>query len=214
MTRIAIISDHYLAGSGIAALLRQHSTYDVFGPPAGAVERRHFLAHSRPDVALLLSTARGPEVEGLVRELRIDAPDCKIGFISLQEDEEALLAALRAGAQGALGASLDGNALVNSVAELAAGDIVISRVARRLVTEELARASHGNSSQSLRVLTPRELAILRLISRGESNKKIARELTISEHTVRAHVRTIMRKLEVANRVQAAALALKNGLAVS
>ncbi|HVP05089.1 MAG TPA: response regulator transcription factor [Dehalococcoidia bacterium] len=214
MTRIAIISDHYLAGSGIAALLRQHSTYEVFGPPAAEEERRRLLVHSRPDVTILLSTARGSEVVDLIEEVKAEAPGTSIAFISLQEDEEALLAALRAGARGALGASLDGSALVNSVAELAAGEIVISRVARRLVTEELARASLGNSRQSLRVLTPRELAILRLISRGESNKKIARELSISEHTVRAHVRTIMRKLEVANRVQAAALALQNGLAVS
>ena len=80
--------------------------------------------------------------------------------------------------------------------------------------DELARASLGTSRPSLQGLTPRELVILRLISRGESNKKIARELSISEHTVRAHVRTIMRKLEVANRVQAATLALRNGLAVS
>jgi len=120
VTRVAIISDHYLAGSGIAALLRQHSGFEVVGPPAAEEERRQMLIRSQPDVTIVLSTSRAPEVVDLIGEVRAEAPDCTVGFISLQEDEEALMAALRSGARGVLGASLDGSTLATRVAELAA----------------------------------------------------------------------------------------------
>lgn len=214
MIRIAVIGDHKLAGTGIAALLRQETAYEVCGP-LGFEEWRSLLSQAEPHLLLIVSRRQGPGAGQFISDIRQGLPRSRAVFVSLVEDEGALLSALRSGVEGALDVSADAAFLMRCIHDVLRGEIVISRpVARRLVGEYSALAAGTSPGGRRDVLTPREVAILRLIARGESNKAIAHQLSISEHTVRAHARNIMRKLEVANRVQATAVALRSGLAAS
>ncbi|MEX0801646.1 MAG: response regulator transcription factor [Dehalococcoidia bacterium] len=214
MVRIAVIGDHKLASTGIAALLGREDGLQ----PSGPFELEDWtsaLALGTPDILLLVSRRRGPISQQLFAEMRRAAPGVRIVFLSLVDDDDALLSALQAGVEGAIDISADAAFLLRCLHEVSRGEIVISQpVARRLVGEYSALANGNSTANRRHVLTPREIGILRLIAEGESNKAIARQLSISEHTVRAHARSIMRKLEVANRVQAAAVALRTGLAAS
>ena len=214
MIRIAVVGDHKLASTGITALLGREDGFTTSGP-FSFDDWRDALSENPPDVVLLVSRRRGAVTNQLAR-LREALPEARTVFVSLVDDDEALLSALQAGVEGALDINADAAFLVGALRDVMRGEIVISRpVARRLVGEYSALASgSAPSTNHRRVLTPREIGILRLIAEGESNKAIARQLSISEHTVRAHARSIMRKLEVANRVQAAAVALRTGLAAS
>lgn len=214
MIRIAVIGDHKLAASGIAALLRPEDGFQVRGP-FGFDDWRSALSQVEPQLFLLISRRRGFIPAQLISEIRRALPQSRAIFVSLVEDDEALLSALRAGVEGALDVNADAAFLIRCIRDVLRGEIVISQaVAKRLVGEYSALASGASGASPRGLLTPREVVILRLIAQGESNKAIARQLFISEHTVRAHARSIMQKLEVANRVQAAAVALRSGLAAS
>lgn len=215
MIRIAVVGDHKLASTGITALLGREDGFAASGPFTFD-DWRSALAEGKPDVLLIVSRRRGAISQQLLGGMQDALPEAKTVFVSLVDDDEALLSALQAGVEGALDINADASFLVSCLRDVVRGEIVISRpVARRLVGEYSAlSAGAAPAANHRRVLTPREIGILRLIAEGESNKAIARQLSISEHTVRAHARSIMRKLEVANRVQAAAVALRSGLAAS
>lgn len=214
MIRIAVIGDHRLAASGIAALLRPEDGFQVWGP-LDFEDWRSALPQVEPDLLVLISRRRGSVPGQLIKGIREALPQSRAIFISLVEDDEALLSALRAGVEGALDVGADAAFLIRCIRDVLRGEHIVSQaVAKRLVGEYSALASGARGASRRDVLTPREVVILRLIAQGESNKAIARQLSISEHTVRAHARSIMQKLEVANRVQAAAVAFRSGLAAS
>lgn len=212
MIGLGIISDYKLAGSAIATLLQQEGSVEVLGVFCSDGWARP-LSRSQPQVVLVVSGRRGPQPEELLPAVRAALPQTGIVFLSLVEEKALLLSALRCGVEGALDLTADGDFLVRCIRDVAAGDVVIPQE----IARELVREYSGNGASSLaatKALTAREASILRLVARGDSNKGIARQLSISEHTVRAHVRSIIRKLDVANRVQAAAVALRSGLAAS
>lgn len=214
MPRIAVIGDHKLACSGIVALLRQEEGFQVC-EPVGFEEWRSAMSPERPNVLLVVSHGSDSVLGQVLRDIRRESPQSRVVFVNLVDDDRALLSAVREGAEGALDVSADPSFLVRCVHDVLNGDMAISRAAAgRLVRDYIALASGAGLADPLEVLTPREVAILRLVARGESNKAIARQLSISFHTVRAHVRSIMQKLEVGNRVQAAEVAFRSGLAVS
>jgi two-component system nitrate/nitrite response regulator NarL len=212
--KVAVVGDHRLASTGIAALLTEEDGLLALGPH-GFEDWRSRLMDEDPDAVLVVSRRRGFLPAQLIREMRQYLPEARMVFVSLVEDDEALLAALQSGVEGALDINADAGFLVRCIHDVLRGEVVVSpAVAKRLVGEYSALASGIAPAPKRDVLTPREVGILRLIAEGESNKEIARQLSISEHTVRAHARSIMRKLDVANRVQAAAVALRSGLAAS
>ena len=214
MPRIAVIGSHMLACSGIVALLREEDGFQVCGP-VGLLDWRSALSPERPDVLLLVSHLSNSVPGQVLRDIRQESPESRLVFVNLVDDDRALLSAVREGAEGVLDFSADPSFLVGCVHDVLNGEMSISRAAAgRLVRDHIAPGSGVGMAGRLEVLTPREVAILRLIAHGESNKAIAYQLSISQHTVRAHARNIMQKLEVANRVQAAAVAFRAGLASS
>lgn len=211
MIRIAVIGDHKLAASGIAALLRPEDGFQVWGP-LDFEGWRSTLPQVEPELLVLISRRKGSVPGQLIKGIREALPQSRAIFVSLVEDDEALLSALRAGVEGALDVSADAAFLIRCIRDVLRGESVVSHAVAKRLVGEYSPLAPGASRRD--VLTPREVVILRLIAQGESNKAIARQLSISEHTVRAHARSIMQKLEVANRVQAAAVALRSGLAAS
>jgi two-component system NarL family response regulator len=138
-------------------------------------------------------------------------------LLNLADDDERLLDALAVGVRGIIEKNADGAHLVASLNEVISGEITISkRLASRLVIEYVSSAGErrGRSARGMAKngdLSERELDVLSRLARGESNREIAGRMFISVHTVRAHVRSLMQKLHVHNRVQAATYALEHGL---
>ena len=211
--RLLLVDDHVLLRQGIAKLLQEHPWCEVVGEASTGQEGLEMARALQPDVVLTegeLSDMTGLQ---LLRLLQEEHPQLKTMILTEAEDESAFLAAVRAGVRGYIDRRADADHLVQAVQQVIAGDVALSsRLASRLVAEYAALAAGQAGTRSREGhLTEREIEILRLIASGQTNKEIAKRLLVSENTVRAHLRSIMQKLQVQNRVQAAAYALRAGI---
>jgi two-component system nitrate/nitrite response regulator NarL len=203
--RIVVIDDHTLFRRGIIALLQREDGFEVVGEAADGLEGVRRVAELRPDVVLL--DLHMPGVSGLdaMRSILEEIPGTRVVMLTVSEQAEDLMAALRTGALGYLLKNIDSDFLVASVRKAARGESVISGE----MTGKLMQELRGGDKPSL---SPREREILVHLARGASNKEIARELAVAESTVKIHVQHILRKLGLASRVQAAVWAIENGIA--
>jgi two-component system nitrate/nitrite response regulator NarL len=209
--RVLIIDDHTLFRSGLEELLDRRGI-DVVAT-AGYGEEGCTLAEQLvPDVILL--DVRMPGMGGLTVLDRLKDAGVKTPVLMLttSTEDRDLIAAVRAGAQGYLLKDLEPDELIDSLGKIMAGECVIAPE----MTGVLARVVQGDepimdSDTRFAELTPREMEILCHLAEGQSNKVIARELGISNGTVKLHVRAILRKLQVRSRVEAAVLAVEEGI---
>jgi two-component system nitrate/nitrite response regulator NarL len=209
--KVLVIDDHTLFVTGLGALLEQHGI-QVAATGAGQ-EGVELIPELEPDVVLL--DLRMPGMNGLevLRTLRDAENSVPVVMLTTSEEEADLLEALRLGAQGYLLKDMDPDELVAALRRAQQGETVI---APRL-TSALARAAQGETRavpgrmELEELLTPREFEILQHLAEGQSNKVIARELGISDGTVKLHVKSILRKLNVHSRVEAAVIAVERGL---
>ncbi|MGA1561717.1 MAG: response regulator [Gammaproteobacteria bacterium] len=209
--KVLVIDDHTLFVTGLGALLEQHGI-QVAATGAGQ-EGVELIPELEPDVVLL--DLRMPGMNGLevLRTLRDMENPVPVVMLTTSEEEADLLEALRLGAQGYLLKDMDPDELVAALRRAQQGETVI---APRL-TSALARAAQGETRgvpgrmELEELLTPREFEILQHLAEGQSNKVIARELGISDGTVKLHVKSILRKLNVHSRVEAAVIAVERGL---
>jgi two-component system nitrate/nitrite response regulator NarL len=209
--KVLVIDDHTLFVTGLGALLEQHGI-QVAATGAGQ-EGVELIPELEPDVVLL--DLRMPGMNGLevLRTLRDVENSVPVVMLTTSEEEADLLEALRLGAQGYLLKDMDPDELVAALRRAQQGETVI---APRL-TSALARAAQGETRavpgrmELEELLTPREFEILQHLAEGQSNKVIARELGISDGTVKLHVKSILRKLNVHSRVEAAVIAVERGL---
>lgn len=209
--KVLVIDDHTLFVTGLGALLEQHGI-QVAATGIGQ-EGMELIPELEPDVVLL--DLRMPGMNGLevLRALRDTENPVPVVMLTTSEEEADLLEALRLGAQGYLLKDMDPDELVAALRRAQQGETVI---APRL-TSALARAAQGETRgvpgrmELEELLTPREFEILQHLAEGQSNKVIARELGISDGTVKLHVKSILRKLNVHSRVEAAVIAVERGL---
>ncbi len=199
--RVLLVDDHRLVRSGIQALLEAGGGVQVVGEAGDAGEALRLAAQSRPDVVLL--DVHLPGVGGIdaVQALRAVAPQAAVLMLSVSDDAADLAAAMRAGAQGYLLKTCDAEELVGAVRRARLGEVVIgSEMAPKVAA---AFAERAPPPDPMAGLTARERQIGEALSRGASNKLIARELDIAETTVKVHVQSILRKLGLGSRVQIA-----------
>lgn len=209
--RVLIIDDHTLFRSGLKELLERRGI-DVVATAGDGQEGCALAASSRPDVILL--DVRMPGIGGLtvlerLKEAGIETP---VLMLTTSSEDRDLIAAVRAGAAGYLLKDLEPDELIDALGKIIAGECVIAPE----MTGALARVVQGDeaivsSDDRFSELTPREMEILCHLAEGQSNKVIARELGISNGTVKLHVRAILRKLQVSSRVEAAVLAVEEGI---
>jgi two-component system nitrate/nitrite response regulator NarL len=212
--RILVVDDQALFRRGLVALLAAHPSLEVVGEAADGVDAVRWARALQPDLVLMENHL--PRATGIqaIAELRKVAPLARIVLLTVSDDDGDLHAALRAGANGYLLKTVDGDALVEALHRVMDGQPVISpELMARLVAT--LRAAGAESLTPMRVephpegaaqLSPREQEVLQQITRGASNKEIARTLRIAETTVKIHVQHILRKLGVSSRVQAAVMA--------
>jgi len=208
--RVVVVDDHTLFRRGIISLLAHERDFAVVGEAADGFEGIRTVAAQKPDVVLL--DLNMPGISGLdaLAAILKDAPGTHVVMLTVSEDAEDLVAALRGGAQGYLLKNIDSEFLVQSIRRAADGDSVISpEMAGKLMRQVRTGAP---AAQPADVLSPREREILQWLAKGGSNKEIARDLELAESTVKIHVQHILRKLGLNSRVQAAVWAIENGIA--
>jgi NarL family two-component system response regulator LiaR len=206
---VLIVDDHKVVRQGLRFLLEQEDGIEVVGECAdgeGAIQAVRTL---EPTVVLLDLFLPGQDGISVLAQIKQDRPATEVLMLTSSSDDEHLLAAVRAGALAYLPKTAGVDQVVTSVRAAARGESVLEpRIAARLV-REVRQASARR--RPLDQLSSRELEVLAALARGRSNRQIARGLAISEETVKAHVSSILAKLQLADRTQAAIFGLQQRL---
>jgi DNA-binding NarL/FixJ family response regulator len=203
--RVLLVDDHPLVRSAIRQALTAPDI-EIVGEASSAEEAMQVAPMLRPDLLLLDIDLPGLSGLDVVRELAPRLPDTRIVMLTASGDRRDLLAAMRHGAAGYLTKDLSGEALLRAVRGMRRGDLPMSRVHAAAVVEHMARGSQAadpDDNSIDRLLSSRELEVLRLLSEGLTDRAIADALAISPRTVESHVSSLLRKLGVRNRAEAA-----------
>ena len=209
--RLLVVDDHEVVRQGLAALLDRRPTFQVVAE-AGTVEealaqaRRH-----RPDIIVM--DVRLPDGSGVeaCREIRAEMPDTRVVMLTSYPDEEAVLSAIVAGASGYLLKQVRARDLVAALETVGRGGSLLDPNVTEKVLERIRRIATGGQSDELAALTAQEQRILLLVAEGKTNKEIAAEIFLSDTTVKNYVSSILSKLNLERRAQAAAFVAKHRL---
>lgn len=200
--RLLLVDDHLVVRIGLRSLLEVQPDLQIVGEAAGGVAAVAAFAKLQPDVTLM--DLRMPDMNGAeaIAAIRRQNPNARVLVLTTYDYDEDVYRALEAGAAGYLVKNTDSGPLLDLIRGIHAGtyrlpQAVADRLAQRRAAPEL---------------TPRELEVLVLIVKGQSNKEIGATLSLAENTVKNHVKMILEKLRVADRTQAATTALQRGLA--
>ena len=211
--RVLIVDDDDLMRAGLKAVLSSDDSIDVIGEAGDGRAAIQQARAGRPDVVLM--DVRMPDLDGIsaTRELLAASPEVKVAILTTFERDEYIFGALSAGASGFLLKRTKPEELIAAIHTLAAGDSLLSPSVTRTVIERMAGqpVTPSESSERLDELTPREREVLELIGRGLSNGEIATAFFIEESTVKTHVKRILMKLGLRDRVQAVIFAYESGL---
>ena len=203
-----VVDDHAVVREGLRGFLDLQDGIEVVGEAADGDDALEAAVQLRPDVVLMDLVM--PRLDGVtaMRGLRERLPHARVIVLTSFVDDDKLLPALRAGAAGYLLKNAEPQELARAVRAAHAGEVLLDSVVAARLVEALAG---GGDEDPLDRLTPREHEVLQLIGRGLPNKQIARELDLSERTVKTHVGHVLAKLGVADRTQAAVVAVRAGL---
>jgi two-component system nitrate/nitrite response regulator NarL len=208
--KVLVADDHRLFRQGLIGLMNtRRDLVEVIGEAATGREAVQLAQRLRPDVVLM--DIRMPDGDGLqaATQIRQNLPGIAIVMLTASELDEHLYAAVRLGAAGYLLKSLDASELFDLLLGVANGEAAMTRaMAARLLKAVMRHAAQSGAGDAL---TEREVEVLRLVAQGASNPQIAEQLNITINTVKVHLRNILDKLQVNNRTQAAAYAVRTGL---
>jgi DNA-binding NarL/FixJ family response regulator len=211
--RVLVADDDDLMRAGLRAVLSSDPEIDVVAEAADGAEAVEQARRRDPDVVLM--DVRMPGVDGIegTRALTRALPRARVLILTTFEDDDYLFGALDAGASGFLLKRTEPEKLIAAIHTIAAGDALLSPAVTRRVIDRVASSPGADAAagRRLRALTPRERDVLELAARGLTNGEIAGTLVVEESTVKTHVKRILAKLELRDRVQAVILAYEAGL---
>ncbi|MYM27575.1 response regulator [Duganella sp. CY15W] len=206
---VLLVDDHTLFRSGIRSLLQRHPEFSVVGEAADGFEGVKRAQQLKPQVVLLDLNMPGMSGVETLQLMRQDSPESAIVMLTVSEDAEDLSTALKAGASGYLLKNIDTDYLTRAIRRAAAGETVVAEAMTAKLVAQLQSGTVPPAASELDKLTPREREILDCLARGESNKGIARILDLAESTVKIHVQSVLKKLKLSSRVQAAVYAVEH-----
>ncbi len=213
MTSVLIADDDDLMRVGLAGVLSSDANIEVIGEAATGRQAVDRACRLQPHVVLM--DVRMPDLDGIAatRELSRAAPNVRILVLTTFEQDDYILSSLRAGASGFLLKRTPPEQLIAAVHTTAAGDSLLSPSVTRRVIDHVARQPTADQSalQRLKDLTPREREVLELVARGLSNAEIAAALIVEESTVKTHVKRVLGKLNLRDRVQAVIYTYETGI---
>lgn len=209
--KLLIVDDHVLFREGLASIIRAEPGIEIAGLAGTVREAVETAGRIKPDIILMDFTL--PDGSGAdATRLILDAhPDCRIIFLTMSEEDEHLFDAIRSGAKGYLLKDMHPSKLVTAIWSVYKGESAISRSMTLRLMKELSRTKKSEIFDSSPTLTRRELDVLRAIATGKSNQEIGNELFLSENTVKYHVHSILDKLQLKGRREAATYAKEHGL---
>lgn len=215
-----LVDDHTLFREGMVSLLNAQPDFRVVGEAGNGLAAVEQARQLRPEIALM--DINMPGMDGLAATLAIkrELPEVKVVMLTMLGDDDSLFAAIKGGAEGYILKSSTGKEMIAQLRSALRGELALmpslaARIIREFANGEqtpaLGAPSRNDNAHTVNELTLREQEVLRLAARSASNKEIAERLSVSEHTVKAHMRHILEKLHVRNRAEAAAYALSKGL---
>jgi DNA-binding NarL/FixJ family response regulator len=214
--RTIIVDDHALFRRGLEMVLESEPDIELVGEASDGAEAVEKAAESLPDVVLM--DIRMPRSSGIeaCRAMKEATPSAKIVILTISDEEEDLFEAIRAGASGYLLKDIPLDEVADAVRAVHGGQSLINpSMAGKLLTEFATLAKRDDEERAEQVpaprLTEREMQVLKLVARGMNNRDIAKELFISENTVKNHVRNILEKLQIHSRMEAVMVAVREKL---
>ena len=207
--RLLVVDDHEVVRQGLVALLDRREGFEVVaeaGTVTEAVEQAH---RHEPDIVIM--DVRLPDGSGVeaCREIRAERPATRVVMLTSYPDEEAVLSAIVAGASGYLLKQIRARDLVSALEAVGRGESLLDPAVTEKVLERVRRIATGGAADELAALTPQEKKILLLVAEGKTNKEIAAEVFLSDKTVKNYVSSILSKLNLQRRAQAAAFVARH-----
>ena len=209
--RLLVVDDHEIVRQGLVALLDRRPGFQVVGEAGTVADAVSEARRLEPDVVVM--DVRLPDGSGVeaCREIRAERPATRVIMLTSYPDEEAVLSAIVAGASGYLLKQIRARDLVAALEAVGRGESLLDPAVTERVLERVRRIATGQVNDELAVLTPQEQKILLLVAEGKTNKEIAAEVFLSDKTVKNYVSSILSKLNLERRAQAAAFVAKQKL---
>jgi DNA-binding NarL/FixJ family response regulator len=207
--RLLIVDDHEVVRQGLVAVLSRHEEFQVVAEAGTVAESIAAARRFEPD--LVVMDVRLPDGSGIeaCREIRTELPATRVVMLTSYPDEEAVLSAILAGASGYLLKQIRGRDLVSALEAIGRGESLLDPAVTERVLERVRRIANGEEKDELSDLTSQERKILRLVADGKTNKEIAADVFLSDKTVKNYVSSILSKLNLQRRAQAAAFVAKH-----
>ena len=209
--RILLVDDHEVVRLGLKALLDHHDKFEVVGEASTAKEALEQVARLHPDIVLM--DIRLPGTSGIeaCEEIIKQFPDTRVVMLTSYAEDEMLFSAIRAGASGYILKQIGGEDLMRSLDAVGRGEALLDPAVTQRVFQEVRRAVKEEEASAFANLSQQERHVLLLVSEGKTNREIAKALFLGEGTVRNYVSSILSKLGVSNRAEAAAYAVEHNL---
>lgn len=209
--RIILVDDHEVVRLGLKALLERHAHFEVVGEAGSSREAIEMVNNLQPDIVVM--DIRLPGTSGIeaCEEITRRYPSTKVIMLTSYAEDEMLFSAIRAGASGYILKQINGDDLIHALEAVGRGEALLDPAVTQRVFQEVRRAVKEEEASAFAHLSQQEKHVLLLVSEGKTNREIAKALFLGEGTVRNYVSSILSKLGVSNRAEAAAYAVEHSL---
>jgi len=209
--KVLLVDDHEVVRLGLKALLERHPQFDVIGEAATAREAIEMVSNTHPDIVVM--DIRLPGMSGIeaCEEITSRFPETRVIMLTSYAEDEMLFSAIRAGASGYVLKQIGGDDLVRALESVGRGEALLDPAVTQRVFQEVRKAVKEEEASAFAHLSQQEKHVLLLVSEGKTNREIAKALFLGEGTVRNYVSSILSKLGVNNRAEAAAYAVEHNL---
>lgn len=209
--RIVLVDDHEVVRLGLKALLERHPQFEVVGEAGNAREAVEQVTTLEPDVVVMDIRLPGTSGIEVCEEIVDQNPDIKVIMLTSYAEDEMLFSAIRAGASGYVLKQIASEELIKAIEAVGRGEALLDPAVTQRVFQEVRRAVKEEEASAFAHLSQQEKHVLQLVSEGKTNREIAKSLFLGEGTVRNYVSSILSKLGVSNRAEAAAYAVEHNL---
>lgn len=209
--RILLVDDHEVVRLGLKALLERHPNFIVVAEASTAREAIEHVKTYSPDVVVMDIRLPGGSGIEACQEITTNHPDTRVIMLTSYAEDEMLFSAIRAGAAGYVLKQIGAEDLVRAIEAVSRGEALLDPAVTQRVFQEVRKAAREEESSAFSALTQQEKHVVNLVSEGKTNREIAKALYLGEGTVRNYVSSILSKLGVSNRAEAAAYAVENNL---
>jgi DNA-binding NarL/FixJ family response regulator len=209
--RLLLVADHEVVRLGLKALLEQNLQFEVVGEAGTAKEAMEQVGRLRPDIVLMDIRLPGASGIDACEEIIKNYPDTRVIMLTSYAEDEMLFSAIRAGASGYILKQVGSDDLMRAIEAVGRGEALLDPAVTQRVFQEVRRAVKEEEASAFASLSTQEKHVLLLVSEGKTNREIAKSLFLGEGTVRNYVSSILSKLNVSNRAEAAAYAVEHSL---